>query len=528
MNTNITPYEGKRPYVFVSYSHNDQETVLATIDLLQNKYHYRIWFDNGIHSGDNWSQRIVNKLDGCSTFVVFLSENSLGSRNVCSEISIAFNSNKIKMIPVWITPPCPIPGDIKYFLSYTQHAFEKDPGYHTPEEIADELNVAIPDSLRDASRVNEDVLVDTEEDIHDLILDNNIKRIADSACKERIKLTYIEISPSVAYIGHEAFRGCTSLTEVFIPRTVKHMGDSAFRDCVSLRKLTIEEEIEIGERAFENCPLLSDVTLPGDLREIYSGVFNSCRSLTKIKLPESLIAIGDNAFAFCSNLTSIRMPKAVSRIDDAVFSGCTKLSKVVLNDNISKLGKNVFKDCCSLESITVPASLRKIDDGCFRGCSSLKEIVVHPKNKHYKSMNGILFNKNKSVLVCYPPKLEADSYTIPDSIGKIEDWAFSDATNLKSIDIPDSVEIIGEGAFYHCENLESITIPYSVDSISDTAFRGCKNLKEVYIESNSVKDWGWGIFYGCSEDLVVYYCNEVIKEYCESLNIKHKRFYPKD
>ena len=521
------PYEGSRPYVFVSYAHDDEDVVLKTIDLLQNTYHYRIWFDNGIHSGDNWSQKIVKQLQNCAAFVLFMSQRSLQSRNVCSEISIAFSNSKIKMIPIWITAPCPIPEELQYYLGFTQHAFEKNPGNHSPEELASELNVAIPDSLRDASQVVDDVLVNTEEDLHDLILDDSVRKIADSVCKERLKLNYIRFSEHLEEIGNEAFRGCSALTEVHIPRVVKKLGDSAFRDCVSLRKLTIEEEIEIGERAFENCRKLTEISLPSDLREIYSGVFNSCRSLKKITLPSSLVAIGDNAFAYCDMLKEIRFPNTVSRVDDAVFSGCTSLSKVTFTESVSKLGKNVFKDCTSLVSVSLPASLHKMDAGCFRGCTSLKEIKVHPKNKRYKSMDGIIFNKNKSVLVCYPPKIEQDAYEIPDSVCVIEDWAFSDAVNLRSIIIPDSVESIGEGAFFRCENLERVFIPYSVDSINDTAFRGCKNLKEVYIESKSVKDWGWGIFYGCSPDLVVYYCAEVVKEYCESLNIKHKRFSPK-
>ena len=530
MKKDIIPYEGKRPYVFISYSHvgNDNKTVLETIELLQNTYSYRIWFDNGIHSGENWSQKIVQQLEGCSAFVVFMSPNSLNSRNVSSEISIAFSNEKIKLIPIWITPPCEIPGNVKYCLSFTQHAFEKNPGFHTPEELAAELNAVIPDSLRDASQIVGDTLINTEEDLHDLILDETVVKIADSACKERLKLSFVQFPKSLHEIGHEAFRGCSSLTEVFIPRNVRKVGDSAFRDCVSLQKLVIEEEIEIGERAFENCRDLTDITLPSDMREIYSGVFNSCRSLEKITLPASVVAIGDNAFAFCDKLKEVNLSKNISRIDDAVFSGCSSLSKVTFTESVGKLGKNVFKDCVSLTSISLPASLHKVDSGCFRGCLSLKEINVNSKNKHYKSMNGVMFNKNKSVLVCYPSRIETEHYEIPDSVCKIEDWAFSDAVNLKSVTIPDSVENIGEGAFFHCENLEKVFIPYSVDSINDTAFRGCKNLKEAYIESKSVKDWGWGIFYGCSPDLTVFYCSEVVKEYCESLNIKHKRFYPKN
>ncbi len=524
MFRDLVPYDGKRPFAFISYSHGDSDTVSEIVEMLQTKYKYRLWFDNGIHSGDDWSEKIVRQLEHCTAFVVFLSPNSVNSRNVGAEISMVFDNKKIKIIPVWITKPCELPGMIKYYLGFTQHAFGKENDTHEPEKIVDDLNYAIPDSIRDATFIKDDILVETEEDIHDLILDNGVCGIGDGACKERLKLNYVEFSKSVESIGHEAFRGCTSLNEMIIPRNIKRIGNSAFRDCVSLGKLVIEEEIEIGERAFENCRKLNDISLPNGLREIYNGVFNSCRNLKSINLPESLIAIGENAFASCDKLTQIHLPKYVTRIDDSVFAGCESLESIEFSDSVSKIGKYVFKDCKSLRSITLPLSLRKIDSGCFRGCLSLERIDVSKRNRNYKSMDGIMFNKNKSVLICYPSKSEGESYDIPDSVCTIEDWAFSDAGNLKEITIPDSVETIGEGAFFHCESLEKIIIPYSVKTINDTAFRGCENLKEVYVECTSVSDWGWGIFYGCSPDLVVYYCHDSVKEYCDSLNIKCKKY----
>ena len=72
----VVPYEGKRPYVFISYSHADQEVVDKTIEILSEQYHYRIWYDNGIHSGENWSKQIVKQIQQCAAFVVFLSPNA--------------------------------------------------------------------------------------------------------------------------------------------------------------------------------------------------------------------------------------------------------------------------------------------------------------------------------------------------------------------------------------------------------------------------------------------------------------------
>ena len=223
----------------------------------------------------------------------------------------------------------------------------------------------------------------------------------------------------------------------------------------------------------------------------------------------------------------ISIPKTVTRIDDMVFNDCQSLIEVNLPEGVSRIGKNVFKDCCSLKSIEIPASVRKMDPGCFRGCTSLESIVVHPKNKYFKSMSGIMFNKNKSNLLCYPTCLSARSYTVPDSVRVIEDWAFSDSKYLTTVVLPDSVEVIGEGAFNNCSKLKSITIPYSVDTLQDTIFRRCSELKNVYIESESFKDIGWGLFYGCN-DVHVYCVSKPLKERFKSLNIKATLYHPKE
>lgn len=528
MDYKIVPYEGHRPYVFVSYAHADIDVVMPVLEKMSVENSYRVWYDSGLHSGDDWSERLTAKIKNSTAFIVFLSENSVSSRHVISEVSIAFENEAIKVIPVWITPATNLPPNLKYYLSFTQHAFAKNTEPPTHEEIIAELENSLPDSTRNVARVENGVLLSCEDAIHDLILDDNIVELADGVCSNKKHLSKIQLNTKITKIGNEAFRNCTQLTDIRIPKNVKHLGDNAFRDCVNLKTLYIEDEIELGERAFENCRNLTSVTLPSDLKEIYSGLFNSCKSITAIELPKSLIAIGDNAFGNCDSLKSITIPDSVARIDDASFVGCTSLSEVHIPDSVFRMGKNVFKDCVSLKTIKLPNNLTKIEAGSFRGCTSLESIDISHKNKHYKIFDNVMFNKNKSVLFAYPPVKADEVYEIPDSVSEISDWAFANCNNLKTVIIPDSVQKIGEGAFFRCENLETIVIPYSVDCIEDTAFRGCEKLKEVHIESKTIKELGWGIFYGCSQDLTVYYCSEIVKKYCKNQLFKSEQFASED
>ena len=520
------PYEGRRPFTFISYSRSNP-IVLETIKALQDKG-YRIWFDDGIHGGESWSDEIVKRIKKATAFVIFLSKESVKSRNVQSEMSLAFKMPEtLKIIPIWIHKPCELDSNMEYFLSAIQVCLTKTTGPVSVEELVNELDPVIPDSTRNTSEIEDGVLLRTQDDIHDLLLGQDIVEIGPRACKGRVNLKKVVFSNNLKVIGDEAFRGCTAITELKVNKSVTRIGDSCFRDCTALTRLDIDEEIEIGERAFENCGNLVEVNLPDDLAEIYSGVFNSCRELKSITLPKQLIAIGDNAFAHCDSLQEVVIPPHVVRIDDQVFSGCLSLSKVTLSDSVSRLGKNVFKDCVNLKSIFITRNVVKIESGCFRGCSSFEEIEIHPRNRYFKSMNGVLYNKNKSVLICYPCAKKDDIFVVPDSVSYIEDWAFANANNLKVVRIPDSVEKIGEGAFFRCQKLEEVHIPYSVSIIQDTAFRGCINLKDVYIENPSFKELGWGLFYRCDK-LTIHCVSREVEEYCRRLNIKCVRYNPED
>ena len=86
-------YQGDDPYIFASYAHTDSNRVFPEIGRW-NSQGYRIWYDEGIVPGNEWPEEVANALDKCSTFVVFISPNSVLSRNVKNEINFALNEGK--------------------------------------------------------------------------------------------------------------------------------------------------------------------------------------------------------------------------------------------------------------------------------------------------------------------------------------------------------------------------------------------------------------------------------------------------
>lgn len=100
-----------------------------------------------------------------------------------------------------------------------------------------------------------------------------------------------------------------------------------------------------------------------------------------------------------------------------------------------------------LTDITIPKSIKSIGNVPFGNCSALQNITVDAANEHYASENGILFNKNKTEVICYPPSLGFESYVIPLGVEIIHDCAFHFCNNLMEVTIPTSVTSIGANAF---------------------------------------------------------------------------------
>lgn len=93
-------YQGTDPYVFVSYSHKDKEKVFEIIsDLMLCACN--IWYDTGLHSGDDWSNEIAERLYGAECVLFMVTANSVQSEYVKDELNFAKAKNK-KIYPIFL------------------------------------------------------------------------------------------------------------------------------------------------------------------------------------------------------------------------------------------------------------------------------------------------------------------------------------------------------------------------------------------------------------------------------------------
>ena len=162
----------------------------------------------------------------------------------------------------------------------------------------------------------------------------------------------IVVEDGVTSIGDSAFSNCTSLTSVAIPDSVTSIGGEAFSYCTSLTSVAIPDSVtSIGEGAFSYCTSLTSVAIPDSVTSIADYAFYDCTSLTSVAIPDRVTSIGECAFSYCTSLESITIPYGVTIIEEYTFSGCFSLTTVTIPDSVTKIGYCTFDECNSLTDV---------------------------------------------------------------------------------------------------------------------------------------------------------------------------------
>jgi hypothetical protein len=201
------------------------------------------------------------------------------------------------------------------------------------------------------------------------------------------------------------------------------------------------------------------VVVPAEIEglPVTGCAFSDDKSVKSITLPDSITEIGSLAFRDCDNLTEIKLPKHLKRLGNIGSDGSWTSS---------------FNNCNNLREITLPESLVEFASRNFT------DIFVDENNQAFTSIDGVLFDKEIKTLVAYPEKREAKTYTIPPSVTKIRDWAFS-CCLLEGITLPPGLTEIGKRAFAQCRLLEEVSIPQGVNKIGASAFYLAHKLSKI-------------------------------------------------
>ncbi|MBR2742138.1 MAG: leucine-rich repeat protein [Clostridia bacterium] len=314
-----------------------------------------------------------------------------------------------------------------------------------------------------------------------------------TATPKQASLTEYEVENGKIYFNEATGAIVASdedITAAVIPETINDaavtaIGDGAFADRTDLTTVTIPWSVTaIAADAFDGCTSLAAVNFGGsedEWDELTAGLAEDSPLILA-----TVTYTDDTNIPFAVTGGNIYFDKTTGAIVDADDSiTAAVITAQIHGVNVTSIGERAFEDCADLESVTLPDTLTSIGTEAFWACTSLTEINADANNTTFASDGGVLFNKDKTALLIYPAGKTDTTYTVPDTVTSIGEYAFESCSNLETISISENVETIGYSAFGYCDVLKTVTIPASVTSIGSYAFTGCTSLTEISVDENN-------------------------------------------
>ena len=288
---------------------------------------------------------------------------------------------------------------------------------------------------------------------------------------------------SVITIAEEVFSECSGLTELVFSESLRTIGAHAFHYCQDLTSITCYNTTppNVGTSAFANTDETIPVYVPAEALSSYQSnagwsVFTNLQAIAVNEFTvggltyevTDQIAKTVEVINFTDELPStVTIPPTVSYggknytvtaiASDAFYQNQT-ITEITISEGITSIGDYTFNKCVALTTVNIPARLTYMGEYVFDGCTSLTQINVDEANTAYCSENGVLFNKEKTTLLCYPAGKPETDYTIPSSVTVIGKNAFSNCVALTTLTIPAGVTTIESYAFYDCPGFTKMTV----------------------------------------------------------------------
>lgn len=289
-----------------------------------------------------------------------------------------------------------------------------------------------------------------------IIIPATVERIESNAFYEIKSVLYVgfEENSVLEEIGESAFAH-TAIKEITIPASTKIIHSTAFHNTYLLNKFTIEEnsQLEIIEHNAFNNTALTYFIIPKNVKSLKENIFYNSKvkelefeegislelineytfammkSIERISLPTGINYIGENAFYGNTTLEYVFIPKTVTYIATKAFyeTGLYSKNQLIIefeeDSQLETIESSAFQTS-SLQEINLGKHVKNIENA-FLYANKLEKITVDEGNEYYKSIDGVLFNKDASILIAYPSAKKDILYILNEEVVKIESFAFS-------------------------------------------------------------------------------------------------------
>lgn len=247
--------------------------------------------------------------------------------------------------------------------------------------------------------------------------------------------------------------------------------------------------IELSELSGE-CNNITSVTVP---EGVCHFVIDRCENLKAVNLPSTIEFISSNTILGCPGLIEVNVSEDSLKYcsEDGIVFSKDKTALILfpagknkdvyeIPESVTEIESRAFGFNQNVRVISIHAGVTKISDDLAEYSERLEAIMVDVDNGAFCSVDGVLFSKDMTRLLEYPPAKADKDYTVPDGILQIHEISNN---NLTALVVPDGVSDIGS---IKCTNLAKVTLPKSLEKYP-CIYVSVKNTEIVY--GGTVAEW---------------------------------------
>lgn len=327
-----------------------------------------------------------------------------------------------------------------------------------------------------------------------IILTEGIERVEADVFHDNKNVKSISLPASLSVIGCHAFSGCDKLINITVNPQSQHFATDETGVLFS-KDMT---NLVVYPSALPN----EKYTMPQTVTSIYSNAFYICPNLRAIHMSPNLSGEFTHWFYCCDNLEKVTLPaNSLNYYCDEQGLICKKDTKEIVfvpaeirtlefPENADSFISHAMINNELITEIILTDTTVDIEEFLFQ-FTNLKKITINGNNPNYSCLDDVLYNKDQTVLLWYPPMKDCKTFKVPNTVEHID---FIRGKQLRKLTVSDSVKVIDDSAFYGCESLEYVHIGKGLEKFDyndefsfeyENIFSLCKNLQKISVDSDN-------------------------------------------
>lgn len=351
--------------------------------------------------------------------------------------------------------------------------------------LGNEKEIVIPDTIDNVKVTSIGKNAFVGKNITSVTFGNNITSIGEYAFYGIESLSTITGGNNITSIGAFAFHETEWLdyqyaNEIIIGKVFYHYNA---RYTLETKAVIPDSVVSIAPYAFLDVTQISNVIIPSSVVYIGDGAFKNCKNLTSIVLPTYIEEIKKETFMNCSRLKEVQFGSKVNIIGSRAFQGCSLLNSISSIENITEIGNNAFDGCNSLGSVVLPQGLKVLGKNVFINCQTIEVSIVNT-NTTYSIVDGILYNKEKTILIEDLLKSQKRYVKVLNTVDFIEENAFALSDVLKV----EFVSAVTLDRYVFKENKCLEAVIFNTNSLPKLSENSIPTTKVIYISNKLLEE----------------------------------------